>query len=284
VEIISSASLNNDDIQLLLEYMGTSGSSVASFVNSLPTVLTAGSALPSSSNSWTALTVYSTWNPADTQIYTLSNGNLTITGASGNGGSRSTFNASTGKYYWEITMNTWVSSSDGPGIMLTTASFGNAAQPGGCAVTLSGQFWVNGSTAGSMGVGFSSGNTVGIAVDFTNKLIWFRLTPSGNWNGSGTANPATGTGGVSFSTLSGNFAAWISNLTNAPEVATANFGASTFSGAVPSGFAAGLQLTPTNKQLLQVSFTPAVAGRVRGLIKLGKPSTTVWCDPRITVT
>lgn len=53
VEIISSGSLNNDDISLLLEYMGTSGSSLASFVSSLPaTVLTTASALTSSSNTW----------------------------------------------------------------------------------------------------------------------------------------------------------------------------------------------------------------------------------------
>jgi hypothetical protein len=53
VEIISSASLNTDDISLLLEYMGTSGSQVASFVSSLPAnVLTAGSALSTSSNTW----------------------------------------------------------------------------------------------------------------------------------------------------------------------------------------------------------------------------------------
>ena len=52
VEIISSASLNNDDISLLLEYMGTSGSPIASFLNTLPAVVTAGSALTASSNTW----------------------------------------------------------------------------------------------------------------------------------------------------------------------------------------------------------------------------------------
>jgi hypothetical protein len=52
VEIISSGSLNTDDISLLLEYMGTSGSNRASFVSSKPGILTAGSALSSSSNTW----------------------------------------------------------------------------------------------------------------------------------------------------------------------------------------------------------------------------------------
>jgi len=53
VEIISSATLNNDDISLYLQYEGTSGSSIASFVSSLPaTVLTTASAVTSSTATW----------------------------------------------------------------------------------------------------------------------------------------------------------------------------------------------------------------------------------------
>lgn len=52
VEIISSGSLNNDDIQFLLEYMGTSGNPIASFIGSLATVLTTSSALSASSATW----------------------------------------------------------------------------------------------------------------------------------------------------------------------------------------------------------------------------------------
>jgi hypothetical protein len=53
VEIVSSASLNNDDIWLDLEYMGTSGNPIASFANSLPaTLLTANAAVTTSTASW----------------------------------------------------------------------------------------------------------------------------------------------------------------------------------------------------------------------------------------
>jgi len=52
VEIISAAALNNNDIKLLLEYMGTSGNPIASFGENLTSVLAAASALPSSSNTW----------------------------------------------------------------------------------------------------------------------------------------------------------------------------------------------------------------------------------------
>lgn len=37
-------------------------------------------------------------------------------------------------------------------------------------------------------------------------------------------------------------------------------------------------------QKLQVTFTPRTAGRLRAMVRLGKPSTTVWVNPQITVT
>jgi hypothetical protein len=52
VEVISSSTLNNNDIRLLLEYMGTSGNPIASFIDTLVNTLTASSALPSSSSTW----------------------------------------------------------------------------------------------------------------------------------------------------------------------------------------------------------------------------------------
>lgn len=52
VEIISSATLNNTDIKLMVEYMDTAGTPVADFVESLSSVLAAASALPSSSLTW----------------------------------------------------------------------------------------------------------------------------------------------------------------------------------------------------------------------------------------
>jgi hypothetical protein len=52
VEIISSASLNDTDIKLLLEYMDSSGSPVTDFLESLSSILAVASALPSSSATW----------------------------------------------------------------------------------------------------------------------------------------------------------------------------------------------------------------------------------------
>lgn len=55
VEIVSSASLNNNDISLQVEYEGTAGSSLASFVSTLPSALTTVAAVPSSSATWNSL-------------------------------------------------------------------------------------------------------------------------------------------------------------------------------------------------------------------------------------
>ncbi|WP_456816190.1 hypothetical protein [Bradyrhizobium sp. USDA 4508] len=52
VELVSSASLNNADIKLQLEYQGTSGSSLATFAESNANILTASSSLTSSSATW----------------------------------------------------------------------------------------------------------------------------------------------------------------------------------------------------------------------------------------
>ena len=53
VEIVSSSSLNNDEIWMQLEYMGTAGNPLASFVFSQPlTPLTAAAAVPTSTAAW----------------------------------------------------------------------------------------------------------------------------------------------------------------------------------------------------------------------------------------
>lgn len=52
VEIISSGSLNNTDISLVAEYQGTAGSSLGSFISSLPSALTASAAVAASTATW----------------------------------------------------------------------------------------------------------------------------------------------------------------------------------------------------------------------------------------
>jgi hypothetical protein len=277
VEIVSTGSLNNDDVSLLLEYQGTSGSSVASFVSSLPAnVLTAGSALPSSSATWVG-GVVETWNPNDkSAAVTLSNGNLTATSSSTNTGVRATYGFSTGKIYYEILPTSLAGYA---GFARDTTVFtGTIAAV--MIATSSGWIQVNGSSVLNIG-GISS---IGIAIDLTANLIWFRSLPAGNWNGNATYNPATGTGGVNISAIVGGpLYPALSVLQNGDNL-TANFGASAFSGSMPTGFVSPNTALVLTAQKLQVPFVPLVAGRVRGLIRLGKFSTIAWVNPQITIT
>jgi hypothetical protein len=85
---------------------------------------------------------------------------------------------------------------------------------------------------------WANGTVGGIAVDLDNRKIWFRKAPAGNWNNSGTADPATNAGGVTIP--AGTMVPFVTfGAAAAGFVWTANFGASTFTGAVPSGFTSG---------------------------------------------
>lgn len=286
IEIGSPASLNSDEIRLVLEYMGTSGNPLASFVDSLATVLTPAVALPASSAVWTTTPAFATWSPADFINVTFSNSNRTITSTSNSpgGAARGTQGYTSGKYYWEVTCTQWTANS-WVGIVTATASLPSSVFSGGvnAAVNNSGAIWANASNPASLGAR-ANGDIIGIAVDFGAGLIWFRVAPSGNWNGSGTANPATATGGVSLSAFAGVLMFPSSSLFTSGDNATANFGTSAFSGTVPSGFTSGLPASPTTAQQLQVTFTPQRAGRIRGQVRLGKAGSMVWINPRITVT
>jgi hypothetical protein len=56
VEIVSSQTLNNDEIALFVEYMGTAGSSQASFADSfVASILTPPTPVPTSGATWNAL-------------------------------------------------------------------------------------------------------------------------------------------------------------------------------------------------------------------------------------
>lgn len=178
-----------------------------------------------------------TWNPADLLNVTLSGGNLIAT-ASGAGGARSKEAVSSGKYFWEHTYTTINTNSIANGVALSTASLSTPSAGTSTILRINGNININGSYSGStLGI-ISSGAAIDVAVDFAAKLIWYRIAPAGNWNGSGTANPATGAGGLSIAAIAtGPLYALFSGGTS--DKITANFGDSAFSGAVPSGFTAG---------------------------------------------
>lgn len=294
VEIISSASLNNNDIRLLLEYMG-------------------------------AASGFAVFDGTTTTNVTLSNGNLTATHSSSatNSGVQATSPKSYGKYYFEVTIGAAHGNNDSVAVVYPGTVYSSVIGGQGgiiCFNGASGVIYNNGTNTGSTVGSWSAGDVICAAVDFYGGNVWFRRN-NGNWNGSGTANPATGTGGIGGGTISSSGPLCVPVLTFggtgtlSGDNMTANFGQSAFAYAVPSGFTPGWYsvapasfvdslptvLTATaalgsssatwnsppstpQAQHIQVTFTPQKAGRVRGLVRLGKPSTTVWVNPQIAIT
>ncbi|MBP1297415.1 SPRY domain-containing protein [Bradyrhizobium elkanii] len=188
----------------------------------------------------------SAFDPGSLSNATLSNANLTATRTStSTGGAASTSYRSSGKYYFEFIVGASHGSTDFVGVMASSYGYffavnGNTGT--GVGVWLgSGSIVSNGGPSGSLGASAAaSGSVIGAAFDGDNERIWFRLN-GGNWNGSGTANPATNTGGVAYPVAAMAPAVAFSpyGSPTAGDNITANLGASAFSGAVPFGFTAG---------------------------------------------
>jgi hypothetical protein len=211
-----------------------------------------------------AITTPTTWNPSDQVRITLSGGNLiaTLNGTTGNG-VRSVSSVTSGKYYFEGTMTTWGDSQTAIGIANSTAALASVASTTSNASILlrSGAIWVNGSNSGSSLGARTTGDVICIALDLISGLIWFRVGAAGNWNGSGTASPATGAGGISISAIvsTGIFALYAGNSTAADAV-TANFGATSFVGTPPSGYLAGFGTTATGTTVQSTSTVLSTSG------------------------
>lgn len=198
-----------------------------------------------------------TFDPATVSNVTLTNGNLTATNTgttSADQGARvaSAFGKTAGLIYFEITQTNiqgFQGDNVGFGIGTTGSTFtgmGNSATTGGMVKRLGnfGEFWLNGSDTGTSM--FLSDNpppqTFGVAVNLDTRFFWVREVKPfvGNWNDDGAANPATGVNGkalpagtmVPFVTFGGTSG-------TAGQSYTANFGGSSFLGAVPSGYIPG---------------------------------------------
>lgn len=187
----------------------------------------------------------STWNPSDASAgITLSGNNETATStATGGAGVRSTSSKASGKACVQV--------------MLATATNNNAVGISTSAEVLTG--YLGGS--GSLGVGLyadyggqpiysnatsvggtatpansHSGDVVTIALDATAQKVWFSdgamVTAGAPWDNSTTDNPATGTGGISISSLSPPYFLE-ANTQDSGTVFVANF---TPSSGCPSGF------------------------------------------------
>jgi hypothetical protein len=183
-----------------------------------------------------------TWNPSDTSPgTTLSDLNLIVTGnpPSSDTLTRSTTTQSSGLYYFELTSISGSGPDSGGGIAngsASAATFGSNATDG-AAVFQSGNIWITGSYTGMHIGGLSSGAIVGVAVNLNTSNIWFRNGASGQWNGSSTADPASGTGGLSISGVSGPYYI-AASISNGSSMSWTVAPGTNFAGAVPSGYSA----------------------------------------------
>lgn len=168
---------------------------------------------------------------------TLSNGNLTAAGGGtsprpqviGHAG------ATSGKKFFSIVSTGTPTVNQGVGVAASGFVPGTDGESGTKAANLAGDgnTYGNNSTL-STGIGaWVLNDVIDVAVDIGAKLLWVRKN-GGDWNNSGTANPATGVGGSNISYLSGTFYPLDIPWPNTTH--TANFGATAYTYAAPSGF------------------------------------------------
>lgn len=135
--------------------------------------------------------------------FVLSNSNKTVTktsGASAVAGLMGLPRAGVGKLIYRIDATHTDLSDMSPGLASSQAmalnnytdyfSWGN-----------SGNIFLNGSLVTTIDIWEDGPNTVYLYFDFDNALFWGLVVGKNGWNGSGTANPATLTGGISLGTV-----------------------------------------------------------------------------------
>jgi hypothetical protein len=185
-----------------------------------------------------------TWNPSDKSAsISLTSGNLIAGSAPSIAGAvRGTKGLSSGKAYLEITCTYSIITDSNIGVATLAANLGSVGgnMIGSAAVDIfGGWMYINNSSTSHGNIGlFNSGDVLCLALDLGNRQIWFRRN-GGNWNNSGTANPATNAGGLDVSMLFTSAAAFpLATFVDANLNETINAGASAFTQTIPSGFVA----------------------------------------------
>ena len=185
---------------------------------------------------------FSTWDATrNTASNTYSGGNLIVTcsNCTGESNALDTNNKTSGKWYFEIT-NTVLSNTCCWIVGIANSSFGSTDNldfsPNAVGYDNAGNVKLNGALLSTLAT-YTTGSVICIAVDVANKLIWFRVGASGNWNNNASYDPGTGVGGINFAAISiNNLYPAVSFGYTTTGQATLNVGASAFTGVVPSGF------------------------------------------------
>lgn len=186
--------------------------------------------------------VFAAWNPADKYAdLVLSSGNLTVNSTTSVwGGVRATQGKSSGKWYFETTIDVETGTSNRH-IGVANSSWALSVLLG---YELAGAGWgfrdsgangasyYNKSATAFTGLTNNTGDVVMVAFDMDTGKLWWGV--NGIWSG----DPSAGTG-EAYASLAGTLYPALS-LIGITDQITANFGATAFMYTVPTGFNAGV--------------------------------------------
>jgi hypothetical protein len=186
-----------------------------------------------------------TWNNSNKgPNVTLSGGNLIATITSGTDGVTAVSGRSTGKCYFSLvttgTNNLVWAGIANAAFPVSGSSAGSTSNGAAIAYTTGTVFFNSGGIGGAgggAGGAINVGDTLDIAVDFTNKLLWYRIN-GGGWAGNGAGDPVAGTNGANFSGIGAGpyFPLFATQGAGVTVVVTANFGATAYTNPAPSGY------------------------------------------------
>lgn len=156
---------------------------------------------------------------------TLLNGGLDFSCTSGGlGGAIGTFAPSSGKWYWEVTPTSGASAT-AIGIAKLPLSAYDASQTGTYLYLSGGNKRLSPSTDSAYGASFTDNDVIGVALDMDAGTVTFYKNNSSQ--------------GTAFSSLSGDFSAWVQDGSGGvATTAVVNFGQRAFSYTPPTGFVA----------------------------------------------
>jgi hypothetical protein len=190
---------------------------------------------------------YCTLNPLTSGSFnTLANGNLQLTGntSTNNGNTRGTFAFTTGKWYLEMTASA-TSAGVYPSLGIIKTANASAPDNGGTnqvgypsdsvAYENSGSKRINNSTS-SYGNSFTTGDTIGVAIDADNGAIYF--SKNGTWQNSGVPTSGGSKTGAAYTWTGGSVEYIFATAQYNASSADYNFGQRPFAYTPPSGFVA----------------------------------------------
>jgi hypothetical protein len=182
-----------------------------------------------------------TWNPADKSAdVTLSGADLVATytdaGSNAYDNVRATVGKSSGKYYSEHTVAYTNNDQRSLGVANSSASLTSysGVDTNSIGFYMDGTVYYGNSLITTLQT-TTPGQRVDMAVDLDNGTIWWR-TNNGNWNNSGTANPATNTEGVTIGVAGTVYPFTSLRQFAAPDSDTAVFLSTSWAGTPPAGF------------------------------------------------